>query len=107
MEGTILSNLAGVTLSTNWKIPGTGEKGTIQNTDSGDTGYLRTNGNIAAGSAVEEMALVANDDGQLWERSTDDDLGYFILLNPKSGKVLTGANTPNILTIEGNGRLLC
>merc|ERR1712156_792852 len=57
--------------------------------DTGNNGYLSTNGKIEAGSSVEEVALVANDDGQVWERSANDDSGYFTLKNPKSAKFLT------------------
>ena len=63
-------------------------------------GYLSTKGSIAKGSAVEEVAFVANDDGQQWERSADDDSGYFTLKNPTSGAHLT-AVTENQVTIEG------
>ena len=65
-------------------------------------GYLSTNGSIAKGSAVEEVAFVANDDGQQWERSAVDDSGYFTLMNPISGKFLAKNNIATHLTIEGN-----
>ena len=52
-------------------------------------------------TGVEE-AFDGNDVGQLWMRlQPADDPGYFILLNPKSGKFLHGFNPPNTLTIEG------
>ena len=122
-------------------MPTAGTSGTIQNTDAGNDGYLSTNGNIQAGSVVEEVALVTNvdgsietgstveeccfspcsfftdspplvtpDDGQVWERSTADDSGYFTLKNIKSGKFLNGCsgqNPPNRLTIEGTYWLIC
>ena len=91
-------------LTGNWELPTIGTPGTIQNTDSGNNGYLSTNGNIETGSAVEEEALVANDDGQVWERSADDDFGYFTLKNLKSGKFLNGCTGKNMLTIEGTGQ---
>ena len=93
------NNLAG-----SWELPSVGTTGTIQNTDVGNNGYLSppsTNGSIEAGSAVEAVAFDANDTIQQWERSADDDSGYFTLKNPKSGKFLTGHNPPNTLTIEG------
>ena len=107
MDGTTLSNQAGITLIGNWVLPNVSTPGTIQNSDIGDKGYLSTNGNTEAGSAVEEVALVANDTRQQWERSADDDSGYFTLKNPKSGKFLTGHNPPNTLSIEGTASLLC
>ena len=41
-------------------------RGNIQNIDAGNNGYLSTRGNIKPGSAVKEVALIANDDGQQW-----------------------------------------
>ena len=79
-------------------------------------------GSIETGSTVEECCfspcsfftdsppLVTPDDGQVWERSTDDDSGYFTLKNIKSGKFLNGCsgqNPPNRLTIEGTYWLIC
>ena len=76
----------------NWELPTVGTPGTIRNSDTaGDNGYLNINGNIEAGSAVEE---VANDGGQKWERSANDDSGYFTLKNPNSGLFLIGHNPP-------------
>ena len=100
LEGTILSNQAGITLNTHWKIPGTSEKGTIQNTDAGVYGYLSVNA-LASGSSVMEETFDASNDGQRWERSVDDELGYFTLKNLKSQKYLTANNPQNTLTIEG------
>ena len=88
--------MAGITLTGNWEIPDANTTGTIQNTD---TGYLSAN----AGSAVVEGALENMDDEQEWERSADDNSGYFTLMNPNSGKFLTGHKSPNMLTIEGSG----
>ena len=101
MNGKTLSNKLGITLTGNWKLPMVGTTGTIQNKDTGNKGYLSTNGNIEAGSSVEEVEFVSNDVGQQWERSVDDNSGYFTLKNPKSGKFLNGHNPPNMLTIEG------
>ena len=106
MDGGILSNKAGITLTGRWAWDGT--NGTIRNKDSGiNKGYLDTYGNTADGSAVFEEALHvmfdgSTDDGQLWERSDEDSSGYFTLMNPKSGKLLTGDNTTIVLRIEGN-----
>ena len=86
----------------NWELPTVGTPGTIQNMDSGDNGYLSTKGEIEAWSRVEEVPLDANDGGQQWERSADDDSRYFTLKSHKSGKYLNGHNPPNTLTIEGN-----
>ena len=108
MDGEILSNKAGITLTGRWALPTAGTTGTIRNKDSDtNNGYLDTYGNIADGSAVFEEALHvmfdgSTDDGQLWERSASDSSGYFTLMNPKSGKLLTGDNTTIVLRIEGN-----
>ena len=117
MDGEILSNNAGITLIGRWVLPTAGTTGTIGNKASGaNKGYLDTYGNTAAGSAVFEEALHvmfdgSTDDGQLWERSDEDSSGYFTLMNPKSGKLLTGDNTTIVLRIEGNAiimtHLLC
>ena len=104
MAGTTLANEAGVTLTGNWQLPGVGATGTIQNTATGDNGYLSVNANTAAGSEVVEEALDATDAGQQWERSAEDVSGYFTLKNPTSDKFLTAATTnnpPNTFTIEG------
>ena len=101
MNGTTLSNQLGITLTGNWVLPTVGTPGTIQNTYFEENGYLSTNGNIEDGSIVEAMGLVANDSSQQWERSADDDSGYFTLRNLESGKFLSGYNPPNTLTIEG------
>ena len=108
MDGDILSNKAGITLSGRWALPTADTTGTIQNKDSGtNNGYLDTYGNTADGSAVFEEALHVMSNGstdvrQLWERSDEDSSGYFTLMNPKSGKLLTGDNTTIVLRIEGN-----
>ena len=100
MAGTTLANEAGVTLTGNWQLPGVGATGTIQNTATGDNGYLSVNANTAAGSEVVEEALDATDAGQQWFRSSSDLLGYFTLRNTNSGKYLNAAG-PTTLTIEG------
>ena len=102
MEETKLSNQAEIVLTGNWALPIVGTPGTIQNKDAGNNGYLSTDGSIAKGSAVENTSFVANDDGQQWERSADDDSGYFTLMNPISGKFLAKNNIATHLTIEGN-----
>ena len=96
MVGTILSNKAGITLTGNWVLPSEGKRGSIQNIDTGVNGYLTTNENTAAGSAVVEGACC-----YLWTRSMEVS-GYFTLINIH-GKFLTGlsSGTPNSLTIEG------
>ena len=66
LDGKILSNQYGVTLSGTWELPTAGTPGTIQNTDTGDNGYLSTNGII--GSAVDEVALVGKDDSRLIQK---------------------------------------
>ena len=105
MDNETLSNKAGITLIGRWALPTAGKPGIIRNKDS--NGYLDTYGNTADGSAVFEEALQdmfngAKDDGKLWERSDEDSSGYFTLMNPKSGKLLTGDNTTIVLRIEGN-----
>ena len=107
MDGNKLINKVGFTLHDNWKIPTVDTPGTIQNIDSGDNGYLSTKGEIEAWSRGEEGALDANDGGQQWERSADDDSGYFTLRNTMSGKFLHGMKMNNelvkvyLLAIEG------
>ena len=98
LDGTALSNEAGIALTGNWQIPNSGSTGNIQNTATGANGYLSVNANTAAGSTVVEEALDANDVGQQWERSTSDYLGFFNLKNPNSGLHLT-MKTANTLTI--------
>ena len=66
MDGTTLSNLAGINMTGNWVLPEVDTPGTIQNTDTGDNGYLSTNGII--GSAVDEVALVGKDDSRLIQK---------------------------------------
>ena len=102
MVGTILSNKAGITLTGNWVLPSEGKFGTIQNTNTGVNGYLTTNGNTAAGSAIVEAAQDGSYD-QLWYRSHYHS-GYFTLMNMNCRIFLTGqsSGTPNSLTIEGN-----
>ena len=97
LDGTTLSNKAGITLTGNWKIPGEGYTGPIINTDTG--GWMTANGNFAAGSAVVEGAQYASE----WKQSVEVS-GYFTLMNIYCGKFLTGqsSSTPNVLSIEGN-----
>ena len=97
-----MSNQAGIILNGTWQLPAANSIGTIQNTDSGTSGYLSTNGNTTAGSSVEEVAWVADDVGQQWERSVNDDSGYFTLMNPNSGRILTADKPLNTLRIHGN-----
>ena len=100
MDGTTLSNIAGVTVTGTWVLPTSSGTGTIQNTATGANGYLSSNANTAAGSAVVEEAVDATDNGQQWFRSSSDLLGYFTLRNTNSGKYLNAAG-PTTLTIEG------
>ena len=98
MDGTTLSNQAGITLNGIWQLPEANSIGTIQNKASGANAYLSTNGSL-----VEEVALDADDKGQKWERSDEDESGYFTLMNPDSEKILsTGDNPQNTLIIRGN-----
>ena len=105
LDGTALSNKAGITLTGNWQIPNSGSTGNVQNTITGVNGYLSVNAKTAAGSTVVEEALDANDVGQQWERSVDDGSGFFTLKNPNSGLFLT-MKTANKLTI-GNTQFFC
>ena len=104
LDGTTLSNKAGITLTGNWVLPSKGNLGTIQNTDAGVNGYLTANGNTAAGSAVVEDALHNKHE---WYKSKEVS-GYFTLMNINiefnCEKFLTGqsSGTPNLLTIEGD-----
>ena len=101
--GTTLSNQAGITLNGIWQLPEANSIGTIQNKASGANGYLSTNGSTLAGSSVEEVALDADDKGQKWERSDEDESGYFTLMNPDSEKILSTGDSPqNTLIIRGN-----
>ena len=101
-----MSNRNGVTLTGNWQIPSFGTPGPIINTATANgMGYLSTNGKTAAGSVVVEEAEDTNDDDQKWERSANDDSGFFNLKNPNSGLFLT-MKTANTLTI-GNTQFFC
>ena len=102
MNGKTLSNKHGITLNGSWELPLVGTPGTIQNRDAGDHGYLSTNGNTEAGSTVNEVALVANDNGQQWERSANDCLGFFTLNNPNNSGLFLTMKNAKILPI-GNG----
>ena len=76
--------------------------GAIQNTTKANgMGYLSTNGKTAAGSVVVEEAEDTNDDDQKWERSANDDSGFFNLKNPNSGLFLT-MKTANTLPLGKN-----
>ena len=98
-EGTTLSTRTGGILTGNWQIPSVGTPGAIQNTATANgMGYLSTNGKTAAGSVVVEEAEDTNDDDQKWERSANDNSGFFNLKNPNSGLFLT-MKTANTLTI--------
>ena len=99
LEGTTLSNRNGVTLTGNWQIPSFGTPGPIINTATANgMGYLSTNGKTAEGSVVVEEAVDINNDGQKWERSSDNGSGYFTLKNPTSGMYLF-MKTADTLTI--------
>ena len=99
MDGKKFSNQAGITLIGTWVVPTVvGTPGTIQNTVTGANGYLSVNDNTDAGSVVVEEALDSSDVGQQWERSANDDLGFFNLKNPNSGLFLV-MKTANTLTI--------
>ena len=101
LVGTTLSNQAGITLTGTWVIPtNVSTPGTIKHTTTG-SGYLSVNAKIDAGSEVDEEALDDDDVGQLWERSADDDSGFFNLKNLNSGFFLT-MQTANTLTIGKN-----
>ena len=107
MEGTTLSNQAGIILTGNWVLPSFGTPGIIQNKTAGAHGYLSTNASThAVANAVytDVEAFDANDVGQLWIRSPDDELGYFSLINTNSQKYLYahGFDTENRLTVDGN-----
>ena len=103
MDGTVLSNRAGVTLTGTWILPDIGTNGPVQNTAT-DL-YLSTNGETAAGSEVVEEAVDEDDDDQKWERSAEDGSGYFTLKNPTSGMYLT-MKTVDTLTI-GKTQFFC
>ena len=96
-------------MSGNWQLPLIGTQGTIKNKHpGGKVTYLSTNGNIEAGSVVEEVDLFVDDGSQQWERSDINKQQYFTLKNPKSGKFLSGpTHSHNTLTIEGTASFLC
>ena len=104
LEGTTLSNRDFGTLTGNWQIPSVGTPGPITTADG--MAYLRTNNKPAVGSSVEEEDVsyrymgnsLYYDDDQKWERSANDDSGFFSLKNPKSGFFLT-MKAANKLTI--------
>ena len=97
LDGTALSNKAGITLTGTWILPDIGTNGPVQNTAT-DL-YLSTNGETAAGSEVVEEAVDEDDDDQKWERSAEDGSGFFTLKNPNSGLFLTKKKTANTLII--------
>ena len=87
LEGTTFSTQTGIILPGNWEIPSVGTSGTIQNTATEK--YLSVNGIIEDGSVVVEESLDSNDVGQQWERSANDDSGFFKIKIPDSGLFLT------------------
>ena len=94
LEGTTLSNRAGVTMNGRWKIT---DAGYILNDATGK--YLSINGNTDAGSVVdEEFFDHTHKSGQLWKRLPNVDSGFFNLKNHDSGLFLT-MKTANKLTI--------
>ena len=97
MEGTTLSNMAGVTLNGRWKIPSVDTIGYVLNDATGR--YLSINGNTDAGSVVvEDTYDHLHDSGQLWKRLANGDSGFFHLKNHDSGLFLI-MKTANKLTI--------
>ena len=101
MSGNTLSNQAGFTLDGNWKLPEANEVGTIENADDTTKGFGVENDGMDAGTKVDvDENLNDNDIGQQWERSVNDNSGYFTLRSPHSGYLFT-AFTPKKLTIEG------
>ena len=105
MEGTTLSNQAGTTLTGIWQIPTVGTPGAIQNIATG--GYLSANANTEAGSEVVEEPLGSSDVGQQWERSANDDSGFFNLKHPTSGLFLTMNPDDHTLTLGNVKFILC
>ena len=67
----------------NWKIPDSGTTGTIQNLDT--SMFLAAPANWAP----DNTAVTEDSTGQQWERSADDESGYFTLKNVDTGKYLT------------------
>ena len=94
MDGTTLSNKAGITLTGNWQIPSVGTPGTIRNTDTGE--HLSVNANTDAGSVVVEEAFDSSDVGQQWERSANDGSGFFDLKIPNSDSFLVMRNADKL-----------
>ena len=87
----------GTQQSGSWKLPPVGTLGTIQNTENGDDGYLY----IGPNNDILEWRLDTNIDGQQWERSADDESGYFTLTSKSGGKYITKkAHTPYALRVQ-------
>ena len=113
MEGTTLSNRDFGTLTGNWQIPSVGTPGPI--TTANGMAYLRTNNAPAVGSVVEEEDVsyrymgnsLYYDDDQKWERSANDDSGFFNLKHPNSGLFLTMNPDHHTLTLGNVKFILC
>ena len=96
LNGTKLYNQRyGTQQSGNWELPAVGTPGTIQNKDNGNDGYLY----IGPYNDILESKFDTNVDGELWERSADDESGYFTLTS-KSGEYLAKKPIPYRLLVQ-------
>ena len=104
MEEKKLSNKAGVTLTGNWKIALSKDSlYTISSTDKGGR-YLSVKANKEASTGYIVFLSQPKEDvgpDQRWEKSADDDSGFFTLKNPNSGLFLT-MKTANTLPLGKN-----
>ena len=82
-----------------YKLPEAGKEGYIEHPDGKVFSVLSNE------TVVLEEKNSEKDDDQKWLRSRGDANDWFMLTNPKSGKVLT-AEFSSKLTIEGNS-ILC
>ena len=90
----------GVTSALSYKIPPAGETGTIQATSRWGEQFL-TVLNTTSGYTDFEDVLDDMDDRHQWERSANDDEGFFTLTSSISGKLLT-AIPENNRKLSGN-----
>ena len=101
MDGTKLSNLAGITLPGNWDIPYEGSIGNVRNMDTN-----KVLGVNATGTGVIEDYLLHSGlplySNQQWEIVVTeyDNTSYFTIKSRASGKILQ-ASTEENFTIEG------
>ena len=93
--------------SDNWKyinhylrIPIEGEEGFIEDKDSNQVLGIMDSGNVGVLDVVLLNKTLPIKESQKWLRGMADNSGYFSLLNPSTGKVLTWIDD-EILIVRG------